>query len=221
MVIFIAVYLIALCCYFRTRTSDNKTARAVNKYIMATMYLVLAIVTFFQKYEFVSYQTLLMAALIFAWLGDVFLVFDFGRGGDFFLAGNICFVLYEQIVMVDHGHGFREFAWTFAAMAVILGAFIYACGRWPDKFRLGKMRWPMTFYLSSIVMHGITGLALVLLLPGTNFVMMGIGSLLFMASDMILTAYRFVFNNNKWLIRANSLTYFTGLLLIVLSTVYV
>jgi hypothetical protein len=50
--------------------------------------------------------------------------------------------------------------------------------------------------------------------------MMGIGSLLFMASDMILTAYRFIFNNNKWLIRLNSLTYFSGLLLIVLSTVY-
>jgi hypothetical protein len=66
----------------------------------------------------------------------------------------------------------------------------------------------------------MTGLAMALLLPGTNFVMMGIGSLLFMASDMILTAYRFIFNNNKWLIRLNSLTYFSGLLLIVLSTVY-
>ena len=40
-----------------------------------------------------------------------------------------------------------------------------------------------------------------------------------MISDMILTTYRFVLDNNKWLVRANSLTYFTGLLLIVLSTV--
>jgi uncharacterized membrane protein YhhN len=220
MIVFIAIYLIALCCYFKTRTSDNIKYRAINKYIMATMYLVLAIVTFLTKYEFASYQTLLMAALIFAWLGDVFLVFDFGRGGDFFLAGNICFILYEQIVMVDHGYGFKDFAWTFIAAAVILGAFIIACGSMPDKIKIGKMRWPMTFYLSTIILHGMTGLAMALLLPGTNFVMMGIGSLLFMASDMILTAYRFVFNNNKWLIRANSLTYFTGLLLIVLSTVY-
>ncbi len=220
MTIFIAVYLIALCCYFKTRTSDNIKYRAINKYFMATMYLVLAIVTFFNKYEFASYQTLLMAALILAWLGDIFLVFDFGRGGDFFLAGNICFILYEQVVMVDHGFGFKDFGWTFAATAVILGAFIIACGKRPDIFKLGKMRWPMTFYLSSIVMHGMTGLAMAILLPGTNFVMMGIGSLLFMTSDMILTAYRFVFNSNKWLVRANSLTYFTGLLLIVLSTVY-
>lgn len=219
MLIFIVIYLTALCCYFKTRTSGDKRVRALNKYLMSSMYLGLAIVVFFDKYEFTSYQTLLMAALIFAWLGDVFLVFDFGRGGDFFLAGNVCFTLFEQIVLVDHGHGFREFAWTFAAAAAMLAAFILACRYRPDIFKLGRMRWPMTFYLSSIFMHGMTGLALVLLMPGTNFAMMGTGSLLFMISDMILTAYRFVFDNNKWLIRANSLTYFTGLLLIVLSTV--
>ena len=216
--VFIAIYLIALCCYFKTRTSDNKKARAVNKYIMATMYLIFAIVVFFERYEFASYQTLLMAALILAWLGDVFLVFDFGRGGDFFLAGNICFVLYEQMVLVDHGYWFNDFAWTYIVAGLMLAVVIYATGRWPDTVKMGKMRWPMIFYLSSIFMHGITGLALLLLLPGTNYAIMGLGSVLFMLSDIDLNLYRYVFNNNKWLVRVNSLTYFTGLLLIVLST---
>ena len=76
----------------------------------------------------------------------------------------------------------------------------------------------MTWYLSTILTHGMTGLAMAVLLPGTNFMVMGIGSVLFMISDMVLTAYRFIFKNNKWLIRLNSLTYFTGLLLIVIST---
>ena len=84
----------------------------------------------------------------------------------------------------------------------------------------GMMRWPMIFYLSSIFMHGITGLALMIMLPGTNYAMLGLGSFLFMISDIDLNVYRFIFNNNKWLIRFNSLTYFVGLLLIVLSTVY-
>ncbi len=221
MVIFIAVYLAALCCYFYTRTSGNIKYRAINKYFMATMYLVLAIVTFLNKYEFASYQTLLMAALIFAWFGDIFLVFDFGRGGDFFLAGNVCFVLYEQIILVDKGgYGFSSFAWTFAVAAVMLAIVIYASGRWPDKIKMGKMRWPMTFYLSSIFMHGITGLALMTMMPGSSYVMLGLGSFLFMVSDIDLNLYRYVFDNNKWLVRFNSLTYFVGLLLIVLSTVY-
>ena len=220
MFLFIAIYLIALLCYFKTRVSENKLHRALNKYLMATMYLGLAIYTFFTKYDFVSYQALLMAALLLAYFGDIFLVFDFGRGGDFFLAGNVCFLIYEQIVMIDHGHSLKEFYWTFIVAGVMLGAFILACQYKPDVFKLGKMRWPMTFYLSSIFMHGITGLAMAILMPGTSYQIMGIGSFLFMLSDMILTSYRFIFNNNKWLIRANSLTYFLGLLLIVLATTY-
>ena len=219
MTVFIAIYLIALCCYFKTRTSENRKARAINKYIMATMYLAFAIVIFFRKYEFASYQTLLMAALILAWLGDVFLVFDFNRGGDFFLAGNICFTLYEQIVLVDRGgYWFNDFAWTYIAAGLMLAFVIFATGRWPERIIMGRMRWPMMFYLSSIFMHGMTGLALILMMPGTSYAMLGLGSVLFMISDIDLNLYRFVFNNNKWLVRFNSLTYFTGLLLIVLST---
>ena len=220
MTVFIAIYLIALCCYFYTRTSEHKKARAINKYFMATMYLALAFVTFFNKYDFASYQLLLMAALILAWLGDIFLVFDFNRGGDFFLAGNICFTLYEQAVLIDHGFSFKDFKWTFIVAGLMLVIVILATGRWPEKIKMGKMRWPMIFYLSTIFMHGITGLALMKLMPGTSYAMLGLGSFLFMVSDIILNCYRFIFNNNKWLIRANSLTYFTGLLLIVLSTVY-
>ena len=82
-----------------------------------------------------------MAALILAWLGDIFLVFDFGRGGDFFLAGNICFVLYEQIVLVDRGgYGFRDFAWTYVVAAVMLAFVIFASGRWPAKAQRMSLR---------------------------------------------------------------------------------
>ena len=221
MIVFIIIYLAALCCYFYTRTAENIKHRTINKYFMATMYLALAIVVFINKYEFASYQTLLMAALILAWLGDIFLVFDFGRGGDFFLAGNICFVLFEQIILVDKGgYRFSDFAWTFVVAGLMLAFVIYATGKWPAKIKMGKMRWPMIFYLSSIFMHGITGLALIIMMPGTAYAMLGLGSLLFMISDMDLTMYKFVFNDNKWLVRFNSLTYFGGLLLIVLSTVY-
>ena len=221
MTVFIAVYLAALCCYFYTRTSGNIKYRAINKYFMATMYLALAIVTFITKYEFASFQTLLIAALILAWFGDIFLVFDFNRGGDFFLAGNICFVLFEQIILVDQGsYWFNDFAWTYVVVILMLAVVIFASGRWPDRIKMGKMRWPMIFYLSSIFMHGITGLALMIMMRGTSYAMLGLGSFLFMISDIDLNLYRFVFNNNKWLIRFNSLTYFGGLLLIVLSTVY-
>ena len=216
--LFVAIYLILLCCYLYTRDCGKTWLRAVNKYSMATMYLVMAIVIFVKKYEFASTQTLLIIALFFAWLGDVFLVFDFGRGGDFFLAGNVCFTVYEQMVLVDHGFSLKDFGWTFAAAGALLTAFVLACQYMPERFKLGKMRWPMTLYLATIFMHGMTGLAMAALLSGTDYEMMGIGSALFMLSDMILTSYRYVFTGNKWLAKLNSITYFIGMLLIVMST---
>lgn len=218
MKIFIAIYLVALLFYLFTRNGENRTIRAVNKYIMATMYLVFAIVVFFDRYMFVSYQTLLMAALILAWLGDIFLVYDFGRGGDFFLAGNICFALYEQIVLVENGYSITETWWAFAVAAVMALTFNIACRAKPKVFKLGKMRGLITFYLLSIFTHGMNGLCMMILLPDTSYAIMGLGSLLFMISDMILMTYKFVLGENKWLVRLNSITYFIGLLLIVLST---
>ena len=40
---------------------------------------------------------------------------------------------------------------------------------------------------------------------------------MFMISDFILTVDKFVIQNNKWIVRANSFFYFIGLLLIALS----
>ena len=217
MTIFIVIYLLALLCYLYTRNTENMRYRAINKYIMSTMYLGLGIHTFLQRYQFTSYHTLLLAALILAWFGDFFLVFDFGRGGDFFLSGNICFTLYYQCVMADFRYSLGDFGWSLIVAATMVIAFILACQFWPNVFKLGKMRWLMTFYLSSIFTHGLTGLAMALLMRGSNYMIMGIGSVLFMISDMILTAYKFVFGRNKWLVRANSITYFIGLLLIVLG----
>ncbi|MBR0445607.1 MAG: hypothetical protein IJK14_09630 [Clostridia bacterium] len=217
MTLFIVVYLLALCCYFYTRTSGNKKYRAVNKYIMATMYLVFAFVTFHQRYELVSYETVLLLALFLAWMGDVFLVFDFGRGGDFFLCGNYAFITYYILTFYDRGYTLGDFWWAFVLAWVMLTGFILGCQFKPETFKLGKMRWPMTLYLCSIFSHGMCGLAAVILLTGTRFAMMGVGALLFMVSDMILTLDRYIVRGNKWIVRANSLTYFTGLLLIVLS----
>ena len=217
MTLFIILYLLTLCCYLYTRTSDSKKYRTVNKYIMATMYLVFAFVTFHRRYALVSHETILLIALFFAWMGDVFLVFDFGRGGGFFLCGNICFIAYYVVTFCRNGLGPGSFFWAFPLAWILLAGFVLGCRFRPDVFRFGKMKRQIALYLCSVFSHGMCGLAAAVLLPGTRFVMMGIGSLLFMVSDMILMTGRFIVTGNKWLVRANSLTYFTGMLLIVLS----
>jgi hypothetical protein len=181
------------------------------------MFLGFAIFQFQDHYQLQSYHLVLMVALVFAWMGDVFLLFDLSRGGDFFLCGNICFFTYEMTVLIDQGHSFADFWWVILVAVLLIGLFIWLAQRYPEKLKLGKMRWPMSLYLTSISLHGIMGLALMVLLPGTNWALMGLGSFLFMLSDFILTFDRFVMPDNKWIVRSNSASYFIGLLLIVLS----
>ena len=189
---------------------------AINKYILATMYMVYAIVMF-HVHNLPDLYYLLMAALFLAYLGDIFLVFDFKMGGNFFLSSNICFCAFYLASLASNNIGFIKYFWIFIIWFALIATFIVLANKFPKVRKLGKMKYPMAMYLSSITLHGLLGLTSVLFLSGTSLLFMGIGSLLFMASDYILTIDRFVIQKNKWIIRGNSLTYFTGLLLIVLS----
>ena len=216
MVIFIVIYALFLCGYFVTRVGGNIKHRAINKYILATMYMVYAIVMF-HVHDLPSIYFLLMVALFLAYLGDIFLVFDLGSGGDFFLAGNVCFATFYLANLINAGVAFVKYFWIFIIWAALITTFIVLANKFPNVIKLGKMKYPMALYLSSITLHGLLGLTSVLFLNGLPFLIMGIGSLLFMASDYILTVDRFIIQKNKWIVRCNSLTYFGGLLLIVLS----
>lgn len=222
MIAFIIIYCLFLVLYFFTRPLNENTNskkiwnRAINKYIMATMYLVYAIIHF-KNYEFLSYHLIIMIALFFAYLGDIFLVFDVNRGGDFFYAGNICFALYYVCLFKEKGLTLGNYYWIFIIWAVLFVGFIIVSNKLPKIFKLGKMKFSMTFYLSSIMLHGSFGIGAMILLDTTAGFVLGLGSLMFMISDFILTVDKFVIRNTKWIVRLNSFFYFGGLLLIALS----
>lgn len=213
---FIIAYALVLIMYFITETSGKLYLRAPNKILLASMFLVFAFIQF-QNYTFLSYHLLLMVALFLAWMGDVFLLIDLNRGGDFFLCGNIAFATYYIATLVGGGHSFGDFWWVLIPWAVLLGAFILLAKKFPQVIKLGKMKWPMTLYLSSIILHGMMGLALIVFFWNSPTALMGLGALLFMISDFILVVDKFVIRGNRWILRANSLFYFVGMLIIVLS----
>ncbi len=216
-IVFIVAYLLVLCCYFITETSGKMYLRAPNKIVLASMFLVFGAWHFSTQYDFLSYHLLLMVALFLAWLGDVFLLFDLNRGGDFFLCGNVCFVVYLMALLTEKAQGFASFWWVIIAEVLIVGALIVCAQKLPKVFKFGKMKWPMMLYLSSITLHGLMGIAVMIALPGTPFALIGLGSLLFMISDYVLTVDKFVITKNPWILRANSAFYFTGLLIVVLG----
>ncbi len=218
-IVFIVVYAAALFAYFVTRVGKKLLPRAINKTILALMYLVFAIVVF-QRNGFGGHYYVLMAALFLAFLGDLFLIFDFNRGGAIFLAANICFSTFYLASLEYNCVPFLNFFWVFIVWAALVATLATLFFKLPKVFKMGSKRIPMTSYLSSITLHGLLGLASLICIGGQAYILMGIGSLLFMTSDYILTVDRFVIQKNPWIVRSNSLTYFSGLLLIVLSLLF-
>ena len=216
--IFTIIYALVLGAYFFTETSGKMYLRAPNKCLLALMFFVFGCVVFSidDKYSLLSHHGLLMAGLFLAMMGDIFLLFDFNRGGDFFLCGNVCFIIYHMSVLKEHGFGIGNYWWILLIAALMVVGYFFLFTKLPNVFQMGKMKFPMLLYLSSITTHGLMGVAIMIFVP--ELFLLGFGSLLFFISDLVLTLDRFVFKN-KWSLRANSAFYFTGMLLIVLSMV--
>lgn len=215
MTIFIIFYLICLFSYFFTRDMGLRI-RCINKYLLAMMYLSLAFFFLFQNGGLGSRKDLLLAGLSLCFLGDVFLVFDFLRGGDFFFAGNLCFIFYELGILARYK---ETNVWRIAVTLIALlagSAFFVLTKKLFIQKKKEKMLFPMAMYLCAILLDGLLGLLLMIFVKDGSCLRMGMGTFLFMISDLILF-FKMLVYDDIWLDRANSLAYFIGILLVVLS----
>ena len=210
---FIVVYCLVLCCYFYTETTGNLKLRAPNKIILALMFFIFGTYMVFHNGGISPY--LFTAALFLAMLGDIFLLFSYNRGGDFFLAGNICFVTYQVMLLTTNGCHANTFWWVFLVIPALGFTFFFLFKKFPNFFKMGKMKWPMLFYLSSIIANGVFGIAVIAYLP--EYFLLGLGLFIFMLSDFDITFHKFVCPDNKWVLRLNSALYFVGMLIVVLN----
>lgn len=220
-IIFTVIYFLVLCTYFITETSGKMKLRAPNKILLAAMFTIFAIVAFCLHPNEISSNYIsvtLLVAIILAALGDVFLLFSFNHGLDFFLAGNIAFIAFETTLLTAIVP-ISTFWWIYLLAPIMVTILGVCFVKFPNFFKVGKKKPVVLFYASSIFMHGITGLAIAIYTSSPAALILGLGSLLFMFSDIAITFNKFVCPDNKWVLRLNSALYFTGLYMIVLSMV--
>lgn len=226
---FIVIYALLTIAYCFTAPSGNMKLRAPNKCLLALGFFIFAVVMYCITpsvfgpgvNKLFTYEVIIIVSLFMLMLGDIFLLFDFGRGGDFFLAGNVALFTYELAILEVNNVHANQYWWIFLVTPIIVGIIILLTSKFIKYFHFGKYRWPMMFYLFSVTLHGMAGLAVAIYLGATlKFLLLGIGALLFMLSDYDITVDRFLFNKNKWTLRLNGTLYFTGLLLIVLSLAF-
>jgi len=217
---FVAVYAATLCSYFFTETSKSFRARAVNKILLSTLFLSYAAVAFTLHYDARSYHLVLLVAVLLAWLGDVFLLWDLNRGGDFFLCSNLCFLVYGLAFAGDAGIPFGALWWFLPLAGALWGSVFIISGRY--KADLAGTRLPMLLYFATVTLHASLGLALAVnagraTVPQARVLCFGGGLVLFLVSDCFLVLRRFGKPENKVLARLTSGTYFVGLLGVVFS----
>lgn len=189
--------------------------RAFNKFLLSAGFNIIAIVGTVLTEQWLPIQWRLIVGLIFCFFGDMFLLKSFSKGGFAFGIGNIFIFGYLCRYMAAKGVPFSG-VWFF----ILLTAIPYLCmtildykGIIPLKNEISVI-YPL--YIISVSLHGTLSLVGLFYLHDLKSVLLMVGSILFMVSDIILWINKFKYSKG-WFHAMNSLTYFTGMFLIALS----
>ncbi len=218
-IIFCIAYLIVLVCYFFSETSGNLKRRAVNKCLMATMFLVYFLIESYRNgYWQQPLFFLCILAFVFSWIGDVWLLFNFMYGGISFMVGNIFFTSYLIVLSVQKGLTFAQIWWAIPLFAA--AASVFYIMYFTKKIDFKKTGILMPIYVTTVTSHGMLSVPVALGIGDTHMALLSAGLVLFMISDYFLTVHKFV-AHEKWILRCNSGTYFTGMLLAAVSFTFI
>lgn len=217
MIVFVIAYVAVTISYFFSETSGNFKRRAVNKIILATMFLIYATVEMFRLRLFGTLQLVAFIGVIFSYIGDVWLLWDFKNGGKSFAIGNVILFVYLNLYYYSVGLTIKNYWWFVILFLGLVEGFKYLAKiGWYEHLK-GKMVKDFTLYISSVTLHGTLGLVGLFYLHDIKSVLLCAGLFLFMVSDYFISLHKFKYIDSKAILRCNSGTYFIGLMLVVLS----
>ena len=102
MLVFIVAYMAVTIAYLFSETSGNFKRRAVNKICLASMFLIYAIYATIRHGNLgVTLQSLCLIGVFLCFVGDVWLLWSFSKGGVSFGIGNVILFIYEVFYHID------------------------------------------------------------------------------------------------------------------------
>ena len=223
-IIFAVVYLAMLVSYFFSETSGNFKRRAWNKIIMATTFWGYALFEMFHLGLWGSNipYTILMIGITFSYIGDVWLLWSFTKGGIAFGVGNAIIVAGIIELVKSMGVPFANYWFFILVCAFFLCVFLILWKKGFYKDLKAPMIYMFTPYIGSVTAHGTLSLVLIFVLGLAGLMtpqlwFLFAGSILFMISDYFISWHNFRDKKSKLILRCNSGSYFFGLMLVVLS----
>jgi uncharacterized membrane protein YhhN len=219
---------LALLIRAEERTPPDPQQIKIWKPLCTLLVILIAALSFTGPYESADdlYSTLILTGLGFSLVGDVLLIFQeyakaFMWGLVAFLVAHLMYIaafVYLQTNLLQAQSSWGEL--VSAVVLAVVGASVY---RYLSP-GLGKMRAPVIAYIVviSAMVHRAAAIALVHPGPATQWIFIFAGALLFYISDAVLAINKFRMDGKMPHYRLwNLTTYYTGQLLIALSTWFV
>jgi len=159
---------------------------------------------------------MILAALVFSWLGDVTLEFQ-GKNDLFFIIGLSCFLLAQIIYLIAFFSTKGENVLFFRKIYLILPVILYGVIIIFILYKgLGDMKVPVIFYTVVILTMLTSAINREKKVNRQSYILVLAGAILFILSDTILAINKFGYSFTLAGI-ANMLTYITAQYLIVIG----
>ena len=157
-----------------------------------------------------TYGRIILAALVFSWFGDMFLL---GTDATFFLAGLASFLLGHVVYVIAFSHRGLKDRWMFTALVPVVAASLLAMvwlgPHLPDEMIIPVRAYTLVISLMVVTAWGARGAGGPWLIPA--------GATLFYLSDLSVAAMQFA--DPGWPTYVLGLPfYYTGQLLLAAST---
>lgn len=140
-----------------------------------------------------SIYLLMLSALFFSWLGDVFLMYD-SISDTYFMLGLFSFltahILYCLLFIKRWNKNATSSFWAVLALLIIYGTVLFH----NLKEGLGKLVIPVIAYIIAILLMAVTAFRRKGMVNTNSFKLVFIGALFFIISDSVLAINKFLVN---------------------------
>ena len=186
--------------------------RGVVKCIASALFVAMAVTNFVRSER--EYAVVVLVGVVFAAIGDVFLVFMDKR--NLFLCGVFSFALASLTLSIYCILSQNWQWWFLAVFAVLVVALVV--GERKGFIDFGSCKISLNLYTIFVALCGSLGVTLFVQgVSDLKMFLFGLGCFMYLASDIVLGLYLYKFRSNRIMDSVNTLLYFPGLMLIALS----
>lgn len=195
-----------------TNALAEKYLNVIGRYVIKPLLMPLLTIYYIQSARNLSW--LIVIALVFDFLGDVFLLGS--KKQLLFMAGLVSFLIGHVCYIIVFGNSLRILSvvpvWFYSLIIpfVIYGILIYRI----LSPNLDTLKVPTIVYMSVIILMSFSSFLRVWTFNGTSFWLPVIGSFLFLISDSLLAVQKFKASTKNWGMFV-MVTYNLGQLLII------